>query len=127
MTTHTATGPRTIYTGRTTNWPVIVPTVVLAVLLVAMGSTGEGGRGGSGDFAVIVALLAIGIAANILTASSVRASAGPNGFDVRWGVVGWPRCVYRLDEIQHAEVIDLPWYRVTWGLWWSPRGTSCTV
>ena len=25
------------------------------------------------------------------------------------------------------EVIDLPWWRVSYGLWWTPRRTNCTV
>lgn len=66
---------------------------------------------------MIVPLLRVvlGVAANVLTASSVRATAGPNGFTVRWGLVGWPRCTYCLDEIARAEVVDLPWWRVSCG------------
>lgn len=125
MTTTAATGPSTVYTGRTTNWPILIPTTLLAVLLLAGGFTGEGTD--ASEAAVVTTIVALGILANVLTAASVRASAGPNGFDVRWGFVGWPRCHYPLDRIARAEVIDLPWYRVTFGLRWSPRGTSCTV
>jgi len=78
-------------------------------------------------FVVPLVLVAIGVLANVLTASSVRATAGPNGFTIRWGLVGWPRCTYRLDEIERAEVIDLPSWRVSYGMWWTPKRTNCTV
>lgn len=78
-------------------------------------------------FILPLLLVSVGALANVLTASSVRATAGPNGFTIRWGLVGWPRCTYPLDKIASAEVIDLPWWRVSWGFWWTPRRTSCTV
>ena len=95
-------GLHSIYTGRTTSWPMVASTCVGAVLIVVMGAQAEG-------------------------ASSVRATAGPNGVTVRWGIVGWPRCTYRLSDITGAEVVELRWWRVSWGLWWTPRRTSCTV
>lgn len=123
MTTEQASPTkRTVYTGRTTAWPMVVATSVGAVLVLVMGADGQGGWLG-----LALALVVLGVAAEILTASSVRAAAGPNGFDIRWGIVGWPHLTYALDEIEKAEIIDLPWYRVTWGFWWTPRGTSCTL
>ena len=116
----------TVYTGRTTSWTVVASTCVAAVLLVLTAtSSGEPW----GDLVIVLPLLliAIGVLADILTASSVRATAGPNGFTIRWGSFGWPRCSYPLDRIERAEVIDLPWWRVSWGFWWTPRRTSCTV
>ena len=124
MTTHTA-APRTVYTGRTTAWSMVAATTLLAVFLLVGGATGESGD--AAGFAVTISILAALIVANVLTCSSVRASAGPNGFDLRWGVIGWPRCSYALDQIERAEVIDLPWYRVTWCFWWTHWRTSCTV
>ena len=118
-----ASSRRTVYTGRTTNWPMVVATSAGAVLLVVTGATGEGGWL---DLAVPL-LVAVGVLANVLTSSSVRASAGPQGLDIRWGVVGWPHCTYPLATIEHAEVIDLSWWRVSFGLWWTPRRTSCTI
>lgn len=126
MTTDQAspTGSRTVYTGRTTNWPMVVATSAGAVLIVVLGATGEGSWSA---LTIPLALVAIGVLANVLTSTSVRASAGPNGFDVRWGIVGWPRCTYALDEIASAQVIDVPGWRVTYGLWWTPKRTSCTI
>ena len=63
---------------------------------------GKGSNGDWGDllFVVPLILVAIGVLANVLTASSVRAIAGPNGLTIRWGPVGWPLCAYLLDEIE---------------------------
>ncbi|MGN6694735.1 MAG: hypothetical protein ACTHN0_11220 [Aquihabitans sp.] len=124
MTTDAPTAPRTVYTGRTTAWPMVIGTSLGAVPLILLGATGDGGWSA---LALPLLLVLIGIVANVLTCSSVRASAGPNGFDLRWGIVGWPHCSYALDEIERAEVIDLPWYRVTYSFWWTHRGTSCTI
>lgn len=110
-----------VYTGRTTSWPMVASTCVGALLVVL------NAKQAWGELALPLLLVAIGGLANVLTASSVSATAGPSGFTVRWGLVGWPRCTYRLDEIASAEVIDLPWWRVSYGFWWTPRRTSCTV
>lgn len=115
-----------VYTGRTTSWTAVVSTCAAAVVLVLVaGSSG----GAWGDLVVVLplVLIALGVLADVLTASSVRATAGPNGFTIRWGPFGWPRCNYPLDRIVRAEVVDLPWWRVSWGFWWTPRRTSCTV
>jgi len=119
-----APSPYTVYTGRTTCWPMVASTCCGALLVVLMARQPNAPWS---DIAVPLLLVAIGVLANILTSSSVRAAAGPNGLTIHWGLVGWPRCTYHLEEIEHAEVIDLPWWRVSWGLWWTPRGTSCTV
>lgn len=120
-----ATGRRSIYTGRTTSWPMVAGTSVGAAVIVVM-MVQQPGSGWSA-VAVPLALVALGVLANVLTASSVRATAGPNGFTVHWGVIGWPRCHYRPEEIERAEVIDLSWWKVSWGFWWTPKRTSCTV
>jgi hypothetical protein len=105
---------------------MVASTCVGAALVVLMGRESNGAWADP-LFVVPVVLVAIGVLANVLTASSVRATAGPNGFTVRWGLFGWPRCTYRIDEIEHAEVIDIPWWRVSYGFWWTLRRTNCTV
>jgi hypothetical protein len=112
-----------IYTGGVTNWPMVAITSLLAVSLV--GVMVMGGR--TWEIIVPLGLTAVGILLNVLTASSVRAIAGPNGVTVRWGVLGWPRGHYPLADIQHAGTIDLSWRFVSWGYWWTPRRTCCTV
>jgi hypothetical protein len=115
-----------VYTGRTTSWPMVAATSVGILLLVLMGKTSNDTWGDPVIFVPLI-LVAIGVLAEVLTGSSVRATAGPNGLTIHWGLIGWPRCTYRLDEIERAEVIDLPWWRVSYGLWWTPRRTNCTV
>lgn len=115
---------RSIYTGSATNWPMVVATSAGALLLVVM-SRGAGASWTG--IAIPLGLVVLGAVANALTASSVRATAGPNGFTIHWGFVGWPRCSYALDEIERAEVIDLAWWWVSYGFWWTPKRTCCTV
>ena len=115
-----------VYTGRTTSWGMVAATCASSVLL-ALGAISSGGLGSDLVIVLPLVLIAIGVVADILTASSVRATAGPNGFTIRWGTFGWPRCSYSLDQIERAEVIDLPWWRVSFGFWWTPRRTSCTL
>lgn len=115
-----------VYTGRTTRWAAVAATCGASVLLV-LGALSSDGAGFDSVVALALLLAAAGVLADVLTASSVRATAGPNGFTVRWGVVGWPRCSYSLDRIARADVVDLPWWRVSFGFWWTPWRTSCTV
>jgi hypothetical protein len=112
-----------IYTGQATNWPTVASTSIGAAAVVGTAVVG----GLWWEIAIPVGLTIIGIVANVLTSSSVRATAGPNGVTVHWGLVGWPRAHYPLDRIVRAEVIDLPWWQVSWGFWWTPRRTCCTV
>jgi hypothetical protein len=128
MTSLPIPGPNqfAVYTGRTTSWPMVAATSAGTLLIVLMGKNSNGAWGDP-IFVVPLILGAIGVLAEVLTGSSVRATAGPNGFTIHWGLIGWPRCTYRLDEIERAEVIDLPWWRVSYGLWWTPRRTNCTV
>jgi hypothetical protein len=105
---------------------MVAATSAGAILIVLMSKNSQG-TVRDPVFVVSLILLAVGVLAEVLTGSSVRATAGPNGFTIRWGLIGWPRCTYRLDEIERAEVIDLPWWRVSYGLWWTPRRTNCTV
>jgi hypothetical protein len=115
-----------VYTGRTTSWTTVAATCASSVLL-ALGAISSGGTGTDLVIVLPLVLIAIGVLADVLTASSVRATAGPNGFTIRWGAFGWPRCSYLLDQIERVEVFDLPWWRVSFGFWWTPRRTSCTV
>ncbi len=126
MTTSTYSGPGrySIYTGRATNWLMVALSSVLVVPLLALGNAPDGRWR---DLAVPLLVAAAAVLANLLTASSVRTTAGPNGVSVRFGVVGWPRCTYPVEQIVRAEIIDLDLWRVAYGFWWTPRRTSCTV
>ena len=69
----------------------------------------------------------LGFLAEVITASDVRATCGGQGVAVHWGFVGWPRARYALDDIQDARVVESPWYSVSYGFWWTPWRTVCTV
>ena len=114
----------TIYTGRATNWTAVVVSGLLLVPLI-------GGAVSTGSFArtgvAVIVLALVGLLAEVATASDVRASCGAQGVSVHWGIVGWPRVHYALDEIVDASVVDVPWWAVSFGFWWTPKRTVCTV
>ena len=115
-----------VYTGRTTSWPMVAATGAGTLLIVLMGKQSSTAWTDL-MFVVPLILVVVGVLVEALTGSSVRVTAGPTGLTIRWGVLGWPRSTYRLDDIEHAQVIDLPWWRVSYGWWWTPRRTNCTV
>ncbi|XVV14297.1 hypothetical protein ACQP2X_08125 [Actinoplanes sp. CA-131856] len=115
-----------IYTGRLANWPLVtaIGVALLAPLLLLGGLSRGGWLDPAGPALPAAVLLVV-----VLTGLSVRTAAGPNGVSVRCGVAGWPRRTYRLDEIERAEVIDLPssLWRLPLGFWWTPRDTYYAV
>ncbi len=115
---------RSVYTGRATNWAVILTLAVMAIPLILLGGDP---RQDAREWTVPLMLYVAGLALYILTGSSVRTTAGPNGVTVHFGALGWPRCTYRIDEIDRAEVIDLNPLYVAFGFWWTPGRTCCTV
>ncbi|MEX5633498.1 hypothetical protein [Parafrankia sp. FMc2] len=117
-------GQYSIYTGRATNWPLVTLSAVLAVPLLVMGWSSDGSRRG---LVVPFLVVIVAVLVNVLTGSSVRTTAGPGGVSIRFGLLGWPRCTYGLDQIERAEVIDLHSWYVVYGFWWTGRRTCCTV
>lgn len=115
-----------VYTGRTTNWPMVAVTTV-GLLPLALMSKGADVPWSDVVVVLPLVLILLGVLGEVLTSSSVRATAGPNGLTVHWGLIGWPRCTYGLEDIERAEVVHLPWWRVSFGLWWTPWRTNCTV
>ncbi len=114
----------TVYTGRETNWSSVVLSGFLLIPLIGLGlSSGSSPSAG----AVIVLVALAGFLVEVITASDVRATCGPQGVAVHWGVVGWPRARYTMDGIQDAWVVDVPWHLVSYGFWWTPMRTVCTV
>jgi hypothetical protein len=114
----------TVYTGRRTNWTSVTISGLLLIPLVGMAAA----SGASPSTAVLVVLIAlIGLLAEVLTASDVRATCGPQGVAVHWGFAGWPRARYALSDIRHASVVMVPWWAVSYGFWWTPTRTVCTV
>lgn len=114
----------TVYTGRATNWSSILLSGFLLVPLVGMaGPSGSIRHPG----ALFLLLALVGLLAEVITASDVRASAGPQGVAVNWGLAGWPRATYALGEIKEASAVTVPWWAVSFGFWWTPSRTVCTV
>ncbi|GAA3855062.1 hypothetical protein GCM10022243_20630 [Saccharothrix violaceirubra] len=124
------TGRYSIYTGRVTNWPlVVVLGTALLVPLLLLGTLSRGDRLDPAGPAIPLAVAAGALLVLVLTGLNVRTAAGPNGITVRCGVLGRPRRTYRLADVDRAEVIDLKptLSRVSFGYWWTPRRTFYTV
>jgi hypothetical protein len=119
------TGPTSVYSGRTTNWPVIAVAVVGGLALVGFGRPWAGPWPGMlGPLALVVAALALGL----VTSTSLRVTTGPRGVQIRCGVFGWPRFVYPRERIAAAEVVAVSiWHSWNAGINWTPRGGWVTV
>lgn len=109
--------PQVVYSGHTTNWPMLILSIVISVPLIVIGL----GSGGSPVVNAIVALLVTAsLVMTIVTTSSMRSTIGSSGATVRFGIFGLPRFHWPLDAIERAEAIEIsPWSQV-WGVWWSP-------
>jgi hypothetical protein len=114
------TDVHTVYSGRSTNWPMIWLSTALLIPFVALAKESKGSWTAAG-FAVPLLIAVTAAVANLLTATSVRTTAGPNGVTVHFGVVGWPRFRYPMQRIQHAEAVEIPSSHWAWGMYWSPR------
>ena len=113
----------TVYTGRATNWLGVLVSGLLLVPLLRSTATNS-----VDTTVVLVGVLAlIGLLAEVGTASDVRTTCGRQGVSFSWGFAGWPRASYRLDDIAEATIATIPWWAVSYGLWWTPWRTVCTV
>jgi hypothetical protein len=110
----------TIYSGRTTNWPMIWLSIALLAPLGFMAAGSHGSWTAPGFLVPVLIVVATSVV-NLLTSTSVRALAGPAGVTVYFGVVGWPRFRYPIDRIERAEAIQIPRSWWGWGIYWSPR------
>src|SRR3954453_4711664 len=113
------TGTTLVYSGRTTNWPVIVAGVSGGLALALFGRPWEGPWPGMlGPIAFLVLLLAV----SLITSTSLRVTTGPRGVQVRCGVFGWPRFTYPRELIAGAEIVAVSAWR-TWNwISWTRRG-----
>jgi hypothetical protein len=113
------TGTTLVYSGRTTNWPLIGIAVAGGVALALFGRPWAGPWPGMlGPLALALAALAVGL----LTSTSMRVTAGPRGVQVRFGVFGWPRFAFPRERISGGEIVTVSMWRTwNWGVSWTPR------
>ena len=114
----------TAYTGRTTNWPSLI---LAAILLIPLLGFAIASGPVDGSVVLLSALAILAVLGAIVTSSDVRTTCGPQGVSVHGGAVGWPRMRYALDDIVDASVVRVDWWSVSYGFWWTPTRTLCTV
>ena len=101
------TGTTLVYSGRTTNWPVIAAAVAGGLALALFGRPWAGPWPGMlGPIAIALVALVVGL----VTSTSLRVTTGPRGLQVRCGVFGWPRFAYPRERISgsgNRDGVDL--------------------
>ncbi len=109
-----------VYSGRTTNWPVLAAALAGGLALGLFGRPWDGPWPGMlGPIAIVVVILVVAVA----TSTSLRVTTGPRGVQVRCGVFGLPRFTYPRERIAAGEVVTVSiWDTWNWGLNWTPRG-----
>jgi len=115
-----AVAPGMVLTARATNWPMIWLTAALAVPLLVMAGPSRADWH-QPAFLLPVAVVVLCITVNVLTLSSLRTSAGPQGVTAHFGVLGWPRFRYPVARIRSVEETCVTASQWAWGLTWSPR------
>lgn len=109
-------GATVVYSGRTTNWPMIVFGVVGGVALAVSGRPWAGPWPG---MVVPLAVFLVLLISALLTSTSMRVTAGPQGVQVHCGAFGWPRFTYSRERITGADIVSVS----IWHSWnWTPRG-----
>ena len=109
-----------VYSGRTTNWPLIAVAIAGFVALVVLGRPWAGPWPG---MAVLLAIAVVLVAVGLLSSTSLRVTTGPRGVHVRCGAFGWPRFRYPRERIAAAEIVTVsPSKSWDYGIVWTPRG-----
>jgi len=112
-------GSTTVYSGRTTNWPVVGLLIAGGLGLALFGRPWAGPWPGMiGPLLFVLGLLAVAV----LTTTSLRVTTGPRGVQVWCGPLGWPRFDYARERIVTAQIVPVSiWRTWNWGLNWTPR------
>lgn len=113
------TGTTSVYSSRTTNWPLLAAAAIGALALMLPGRPWAGPWPG---MMVPLAIVLGALALTLVTTSSLRVTTGPRGVSIRCGVFGWPRVAYPRERITGGEIVTVSIWR-TWnsGISWSPR------
>ena len=108
-----------VYSSHTTNWPVVVLSVALAVPLVALAQANAGASALERMAPSVVALVLV-VAVDALTATSLRVTIGQGGVVARFGTLRFPRFRYPVASIAAARATTIrPW--ATPGIFWTHR------
>jgi hypothetical protein len=109
-----------VYSGRTTNWPVVFAGLAGGLALVLFGRPWDGsGPGMIAPIGVVLGILVLGL----VTSTSLRVTTGPRGVQVYCGAFGWPRFTYPRERITGCEVVEVSiWRSWNYGVNWTPRG-----
>jgi len=109
-----------VYSGRMTNWPLIVVAMAAFAALVVMGRPWAGPWPG---MAVPIAIALVLAAGGLATSTSFRVTTGPKGVQVRCGAIGWPRFSYPAERIAAVDIVTVtPWKSWDYGLVWTRAG-----
>ena len=107
------------YSSHSTNWPVVVLTVVLAVPLIGLSRPAARESVDVGWVASLLVLLVV-LAVDVLTATSLRVTIGQGGVTARFGTLRLPRFRYPIESIASARAATIrPW--ATPGIFWTHR------
>ncbi len=108
-----------MYSSHSTNWPVVVVTVVLVVPLVGLSRPAGGPPVDPAWVAALLAILTV-LVLGVLTATSLRVTVGQGGVTARFGTLRLPRFRYPIESIASARPTTIrPW--ATPGIFWTHR------
>jgi hypothetical protein len=108
-----------VYSSHSTNWPVVVLTVVLAVPLAGLSRPAGGPPVDAGWVVALLALVVV-VVVGVLTATSLRVTIGQGGVTARFGTLRLPRFRYPIESIASARPATIrPW--ATPGIFWTHR------
>jgi hypothetical protein len=108
-----------VYSSHSTNWPIVVLTVALAVPLAGFSRATENAPALSQWALSVLALLVVVVVA-VMTATSMRVTIGQGGVIARFGTLRLPRFRYPIESIASARpAVIQPW--ATPGIFWTHR------
>ena len=108
-----------VYSSHSTNWPVVVLTVILAVPIAGFSRPAHGGPALI-EWAPSLLVLLLLVVVGVMTATSLRVTIGPTGVNARFGTLRLPRFRYAVETIVSARPTTIqPW--ATPGIFWTHR------